>query len=81
MGDSRDKNRSIGIIHCHGEGGNQMFMHVLDSGEIREQKFCLDATEPGKPVKLLDCHGLGGNQYWQYDKKVKQYFFLIARIY
>lgn len=55
-------------ILCH-LGGNQVFM-LTGKNEIREKKFCADATVPGMPVKLLDCHGEGGNQYWTYDEDV-----------
>lgn len=69
MGDSRDE-ISLEIERCHGEGGNQMFMLVSDTGEFREKKLCMDATGPGEPVNLLNCHGNGGNQFWKYDKDV-----------
>lgn len=75
MGHSREKNRSLEAELCHDEGGNQIFMLVTDTGEIREQKFCWDATSPGEPVKFLDCHGHRGNQYWQYDEKVNYWKF------
>lgn len=70
MGDSRDIEQSIEIELCHGQGGNQMFMLVLDTGEIREKKYCWDATGPGEPVNLFDCHGKGGSQFWKYDDDV-----------
>lgn len=70
MGDSKDKNRSLEIDLCHDEGGNQIFMLVEGTGEIREQKYCWDATKPGEPVKMLDCHGQRGSQYWYLDEKV-----------
>lgn len=69
MGDSRVPNRSLEARECHYEGGNQIFM-ITGDNEIREKKFCLDATVPGEPVKLLDCHGLGGNQKWTHDESV-----------
>lgn len=78
MGDSRVHNRDLEAKTCHYQGGNQVFM-LTDKGEIREKKFCLDATKVGEPVKMLDCHGDGGNQFWSYDENVSVYprlFFL-----
>lgn len=69
LGDSRILNRNLEVRECHHLGGNQVFM-LTGKNEIREKKFCLDATVPGMPVKLLDCHGQGGNQYWTYDEDV-----------
>lgn len=69
MGDSRVLDRSLEAGQCHHQGGNQVFMLTGDN-EIREKKFCLDATVPGQPVKMLDCHGGGGNQWWSYDEDV-----------
>lgn len=69
MGDSRRLDRNLEVRECHYEGGNQVFMLTGDN-EIREKKFCLDATIPGEPVKLLYCNGLGANQKWIYDEKV-----------
>lgn len=69
LGDSRIHNRNLEVRECHHLGGNQVFM-LTGKNEIREKKFCLDATVPGMPVKLLDCHGEGGNQYWTYDEDV-----------
>lgn len=54
-------------------GGNQVFM-LTANNEIREKKYCLDATIPGMPVKMLDCHGEGGNQKWTYDEDVSDCF-------
>lgn len=70
MGDSRVHNRNLEAKPCHHQGGNQIFMMVTNANEIREKKYCLDATVPGQPVKLLDCHGEGGNQKWTYDDSV-----------
>lgn len=70
MGDSRAEMRNLKANKCHDERGNQLFI-LTDDGEIREKKFCLDATEPGSPVKIIDCHGYGGNQYWVYDESVR----------
>ncbi|XP_031622984.1 polypeptide N-acetylgalactosaminyltransferase 13-like [Contarinia nasturtii] len=67
MGDSRVLNRKLEVKVCHHQGGNQVFM-ITEKGEIREKKFCLDATMPGEPVKMLGCHGEGGNQRWTYDE-------------
>lgn len=75
MGDSRVHNRKLEVKMCHHQGGNQVFM-ITDSGEIREKKFCLDATKPGEPVMMLLCHGEGGNQNWTYDESVRDTFFL-----
>lgn len=72
MGDSRVHNRKLELKTCHHQGGNQVFM-MTENGEIREKKFCLDATKPGEPVKMLGCHGEGGNQYWTYDNNVRDY--------
>lgn len=69
MGDSRVLDRNLESKKCHHQGGNQVFM-ITEAGEIREKKFCLDATVPGKPVKMLTCHGEGGNQKWTYDENV-----------
>lgn len=73
MGDSRVHNRNLEAKSCHHQGGNQVFM-TTSKGEIREKKFCLDATKAGEPVKMLDCHGEGGNQYWSYDENVSALF-------
>lgn len=54
-------------------GGNQVFM-LTAKNEIREKKYCLDATIPGMPVKMLDCHGESGNQKWTYDEDVSDCF-------
>lgn len=69
MGDSRMLDRNLEAGRCHHQGGNQVFM-LTGTDEIREKKFCLDATVPGEPVKLLYCHGEGGNQRWIYDENV-----------
>lgn len=69
MGDSRIISRNLEAKTCHHLGGNQIFM-LTQAGEIREKKYCLDATVPGKPVKMLNCHGKGGNQFWTYDENV-----------
>ncbi|XP_055295467.1 polypeptide N-acetylgalactosaminyltransferase 13-like [Sitodiplosis mosellana] len=66
MGDSRVLNRKLELKTCHHQGGNQVFM-ITDKGEIREKKFCLDATKPDEPVMMLECHGEGGNQFWSFD--------------
>lgn len=71
MGDSRVLNRNLEAQPCHSQGGNQIFM-ITGANEIREKKFCLDATEPGKPVKMMYCHGSGGNQKWTYDQNVSE---------
>lgn len=70
MGNSRDKNRKLEAHACHHQGGNQIFILNNSTGEIREKKYCLDATKPGEPVKMLDCHGERGNQFWVYDENV-----------
>ena len=72
MGDSRVLNRKLELQKCHHQGGNQVFM-ITEAGEIREKKFCLDATKPGEPVLMLHCHGEGGNQFWNYDNTVCDY--------
>lgn len=69
MGDSRIHDRNLEVKKCHHLGGNQIFM-LTGNDEIREKKYCLDATAIGMPVKLLDCHGLGGNQKWTYNADV-----------
>lgn len=69
MGPSRVENRELKVMKCHKQGGNQMFM-LTENNEVREKKYCLDATRPGKPVKMLNCHGEGGNQRWVYDEDV-----------
>lgn len=69
MGDSRVHDRKLEAKRCHHLGGNQIFM-LTNNNEIREKKFCLDASLPGKPVKMLECHGEGGNQKWTYDESV-----------
>lgn len=71
MGDSRVLNRNLEGKQCHNQGGNQVFM-LTGENEIREKKFCLDATLPGEPVKMLDCHGEGGNQKWTYNENVSK---------
>lgn len=72
MGDSRVSDRSLEAKPCHGLGGNQIFM-ITGRQEIREKKFCLDATVAGAPVKLLLCHGEGGNQKWTYEEGVSSF--------
>lgn len=62
-------NSQLSMLCWRNQGGNQVFM-LTGNDEIREKKFCLDATLPGEPVKMLDCHGLGGNQKWSYDEQV-----------
>lgn len=52
-------------------GGNQIFL-FSETYEIREKKYCLDATLPGVPVTLLDCHKEQGNQKWIYDPEVSE---------
>lgn len=69
MGDSRVHHRNLEAKKCHYQGGNQVFM-ITQNNEIREKKFCLDATLPGEPVKMELCHGEGGNQYWTYNEDV-----------
>lgn len=86
MGDSRVHNRKLEIKPCHRQGGNQIFM-ITDKGEIREKKFCLDATKPGQPVTMIGCHGERGNQFWTYDSVVRDcshgfsYLFTLAFIF
>lgn len=63
------ENRTLEAKECHNAGGNQIFM-ITENNEIREKKFCVDATKPGELVKLIKCHGLQGNQKWIYDEKV-----------
>lgn len=76
MGDSRLLGRNLEARECHYEGGNQVFMLTGDD-EIREKKFCLEATVPGEPVKLMYCHGLRGNQKWIHDESVSSFPFQI----
>lgn len=69
MGDSRISDRILEAKECHHQGGNQMFM-LTEIGEIREKKYCLQASRPGEPVRMPLCHGKGGNQKWTYDESV-----------
>lgn len=71
MGDSRVYNRNLEAQVCHNQGGNQIFM-ITGSNEIREKKFCIDATVVGQPVNMLYCHGMGGNQKWTYNENVSE---------
>lgn len=71
MGDSSISNRILEAQACHHQGGNQIFM-MTGANEIRENKFCLDATVPGEPVRMLYCNGSGGNQKWIYDQNVSE---------
>lgn len=66
---SRHDNRTVFIRDCHNAGADQIFL-LGGNNEIREKKFCLDATYPGVPVTLLHCHKMQGNQKWIYDPEV-----------
>lgn len=74
LSESRIHNRNLEIKPCHNERGNQLFL-LTDDEQIREKKYCLDATQPGEPIKLYDCHFLGGNQRWVYDEDVREIHF------
>lgn len=68
----RGVNKPIGIHHCHGSGGNQVFAYTKQHQIISNDK-CLDAPwswlRTG-PVKLVKCRGMRGSQEWRYDDKV-----------
>ena len=63
---SRKAGQKVGVSHCHGLGGNQVFAYTK-TRQIMADDNCLDAASATGPVKLVRCHGLGGNQAWKFD--------------
>jgi len=63
----RKNGEKVGIVNCHGMGGNQVFSYTKKK-EIMTDDLCLDVSAHGGPVKLYKCHGMKGNQLWEYDK-------------
>ncbi|KAL3832145.1 hypothetical protein ACJMK2_023816, partial [Sinanodonta woodiana] len=67
----RKSGEKVGLVHCHGMGGNQVFSYTKKKA-LQTDDVCLDVSAMGGPVKLFQCHGMGGNQKWEYDKKTQQ---------
>ena len=67
---SRKSGQKVGVSHCHGLGGNQVFAYTKTK-QIMADDNCLDAAGADAPVKLVRCHGLEGNQAWVFDIKDK----------
>ncbi|KAI0227459.1 Polypeptide N-acetylgalactosaminyltransferase 13 [Lamellibrachia satsuma] len=65
----RKTGEKIGMVTCHGMGGNQVFSYTKKKS-FQTDDLCLDVSSVRGPVKLFQCHGLGGNQKWQYDKQI-----------
>lgn len=63
---ARKENEKVGILNCHGMGGNQVFSYTANKG-IRTDDLCLDVSKLNGPVTKLKCHQLKGNQLWEYD--------------
>lgn len=64
----RKSGEKVGMVACHGFGGNQVFSYTKKQA-LQTDDVCLDVSAVGGPVKLFACHGLGGNQVWEYDKE------------
>ncbi|KAL5006915.1 hypothetical protein ScPMuIL_015721 [Solemya velum] len=67
----RKSGEKIGMVHCHGLGGNQVFSYTKKQA-LQTDDLCLDVSAIAGPAKLFQCHGLGGNQKWEYDKETKE---------
>ncbi|KAJ8314117.1 hypothetical protein KUTeg_008678 [Tegillarca granosa] len=68
----RKSGEKVGLVHCHGMGGNQVFSYTKKKA-LQTDDICLDVSAISGPVKLFQCHGLGGNQQWEYNRKVFTY--------
>ncbi|KAF7989983.1 hypothetical protein HCN44_008657 [Aphidius gifuensis] len=66
----RRTNENVGLSHCHGLGGNQVFAYTKRN-QIMSDDMCLDAASAQGPVKIVRCHGMSGNQAWTYDKDTR----------
>ncbi|XP_045170186.2 polypeptide N-acetylgalactosaminyltransferase 13-like isoform X1 [Mercenaria mercenaria] len=67
----RKSGEKIGLVHCHGMGGNQIFSYTSKQA-LQTDDVCMDVSAMGGPVKLFQCHGLGGNQKWDYNKETME---------
>ncbi|KAH3894439.1 hypothetical protein DPMN_018596 [Dreissena polymorpha] len=65
----RKSGEKVGLVHCHGMGGNQIFSYTSKQA-LQTDDVCLDVSAIGGPVKLFQCHGLGGNQKWEYSREL-----------
>ncbi|ELT87494.1 hypothetical protein CAPTEDRAFT_198873 [Capitella teleta] len=64
----RKAGEKVGIVGCHGMGGNQIFSYSKKKA-FQTDDLCLDVSALTGPVKLYQCHGLGGNQLWEHDQE------------
>ncbi|XP_052258549.1 polypeptide N-acetylgalactosaminyltransferase 13-like isoform X1 [Dreissena polymorpha] len=67
----RKSGEKVGLVHCHGMGGNQIFSYTSKQA-LQTDDVCLDVSAIGGPVKLFQCHGLGGNQKWEYSRETHE---------
>lgn len=63
----RKAGEKIGLLACHGMGGNQVFAFTAKK-ELMIDEYCVD-TSYRSPLVLQRCHGQGGSQRWLFDKK------------